>query len=194
MNMIGHQTVSPDLESELSAIADQCSQVVLPVPDSKEDIGSIVAPLRYMMRKPYCNRSRYPRHDNSIRFMLFEVKWKYGKCPRISHFSSRCPRLQWSVQWSVHPSVGWSVQWRVEWSVGWSVYRSVGCSVHWSVRWSVHPSIHWSVHRSAGWRLYPSVRWSVHWSVHPSVGGMLHPSTPAEMGSIGKTRNLGDLA
>jgi hypothetical protein len=71
------------LESELSAIADQCSQVVLPVPDSKEDIGPIVAPLRHMMRKPYCNRSCYPRHDHSIRSMPAEVKRKYGKCPRI---------------------------------------------------------------------------------------------------------------
>jgi len=42
--------------------------------------------------------------------------------------------------------------------------------------------------------LYPSVQWSVGRSVHPSVGGMLHPSTLAEMSSIGKTRNLGDLA
>jgi hypothetical protein len=40
--------------------------------------------LRHMMRKPCCNRSRYPRHDHSIRSMPGEVKRKYGKCPRIS--------------------------------------------------------------------------------------------------------------
>jgi hypothetical protein len=76
MNMIGHQTVSPDFESELTAIADQCPQVVLPVPVSEEDIGPIVAALCHMMRKPYGNRTCYPRHGYSIRVRLGEVKSK----------------------------------------------------------------------------------------------------------------------
>ena len=66
MNVIGHQTISPDLKLELAAIAHQRPEVVFSIRITEENVSPVIAALGHVMRKTNRNRSCDPWHKLSV--------------------------------------------------------------------------------------------------------------------------------